>query len=80
MAVLGVRLRSQLSHYVAPDPVDFTLRLSSCRFHERNFRSKSGQQKALENDLFSMAYCLVAGTRNTRFLRLVEQAIPQLAA
>jgi len=23
---------------------------------------------------------LVAGTRNTRFLRLVEQAIPQLAA
>jgi hypothetical protein len=35
--------------------VDFTLRLSSCRFHERNFGSKSGQQKALENDVFSRA-------------------------
>jgi hypothetical protein len=27
--------------------------------------------KTLENDVFSMAYCLVARTRNTRFLRLV---------
>ncbi|MGY4282387.1 hypothetical protein ACVWXO_001607 [Bradyrhizobium sp. LM2.7] len=31
------------------------------RFHERNFRLKSGQQKALENEAFSRACCLVAG-------------------
>ncbi len=43
MAVLGVRLRSQLSHYVAPDPVDLTLRLSSCRFHDASTNEISNQ-------------------------------------
>jgi hypothetical protein len=32
------------------------------RFHERNFGPKSAQQKAIENDVFSMAYDLVART------------------
>jgi hypothetical protein len=49
MAMLGVRLRTQLSHFVSPYPVDFTLRLSSCRFHKQNFGPKSGEQ-ALESD------------------------------
>jgi site-specific DNA recombinase len=31
------------------------------RFHERNLEPKSGQQKALENYVFSRACCLVAG-------------------
>jgi hypothetical protein len=34
-------------------PADFALRLSSCRFHERKFASKSGQQKPLEKIMFS---------------------------
>jgi hypothetical protein len=34
---------------------DFALRLSSWRFHERNFQSNSRQQKALENDALSRA-------------------------
>jgi hypothetical protein len=32
------------------------------RFHERNFELKFRQQKALENEAFSRACCLVAGT------------------
>ncbi|XSC42461.1 hypothetical protein ACF1BQ_029125 [Bradyrhizobium sp. RDT10] len=59
MAALPVGLRSQLSHFVARNPVDLTLRLSFCRFHgrfhERNLGSKLEQQKALENDTFSRA-------------------------
>jgi hypothetical protein len=31
------------------------------RFHERNFGPEFGQQKALENGVFSRACCLVAG-------------------
>jgi hypothetical protein len=31
------------------------------RFHERHFRLRFGQQKALENNAFSRACCLVAG-------------------
>jgi hypothetical protein len=44
-----------LSRYVARSPADFTLQLSSCRFHERNFEPDLEQQKALENDAFSRA-------------------------
>ena len=47
MEVLAVRLRSQLSHYVAPDPVDSTLRFSFRRFHERNLGQNSGSKKPL---------------------------------
>ncbi|HVQ71744.1 MAG TPA: hypothetical protein VMT08_30005 [Bradyrhizobium sp.] len=55
MAVLAIDLRSQLSHRAPSAIADFTLRLSSCRFHERNFQADWEQQKALENDAFSRA-------------------------
>ena len=51
MAVLGVGLRSQLSHFVAPDPVDFTLRLSSCRFHDASTNEISGQNAVSKKPL-----------------------------
>jgi hypothetical protein len=43
MAVLGVRLRSQLSHCVAPNSADSALRLSSCRFHNASTNEILGQ-------------------------------------
>jgi len=48
-----------------PTAADFALRLSSRRIHERNFGRKFGQQKAIENDVFSRSYCLVAGYATT---------------
>jgi hypothetical protein len=55
VAALAIELRSQLSHRAPSALADFTLRLSSCRFHERNFQPNWEQQKALENDAFSRA-------------------------
>jgi hypothetical protein len=69
-------LARKLSHDVAPTPFDLTLQLSFCRFHERNFAPKLERQNALKNAVFSRTSRLVAGTRNTRCLRLVERAIP----
>jgi hypothetical protein len=45
-----------IESFLPRNTADNTLRLSSCRFHERNFTAKSRQQKALENDLFSMGF------------------------
>jgi len=46
----------------AADTRDFPS-AASRRFHDRNFESDCEQQKALENDAFSRACCLVAGAR-----------------
>ena len=43
MAAPAVGLRSQLNHYVAPNPVDLTLRLSFCHFHDASTNKISGQ-------------------------------------
>jgi len=43
LAALPVGLRSQLSHFVARNPVDFTLRLSFCRFHGASMNEISDQ-------------------------------------
>ncbi|MGZ5876810.1 MAG: hypothetical protein ACXWKP_32545 [Bradyrhizobium sp.] len=51
VAALAVGLRSQLSHYVAPSHVDFTLRLSSCRFHDASTSEISGQNLASKKPL-----------------------------
>jgi hypothetical protein len=56
MAVLGVRLRSQLSHYGAPDPVDFTPRLSSCRFHDASTNEFSGQNAVNKRPLKTICF------------------------
>jgi hypothetical protein len=56
MAVLGGRLQSQLSHYVAPDPVDFTLRLSSCRFHDASTNEISGQNPVNKKPLKKVCF------------------------
>lgn len=45
--------------------------------NEAEFAVKSQQSIEIARFLVSV---MVAGTRNTRFLRLVEQAIPRLAA
>jgi hypothetical protein len=60
---------SAFDHYVAPNPSDVALRLSLLRL-----------RRSFQNSVFSMAWWLVAGTRNGQFLRLVEQPIPLLAA
>jgi hypothetical protein len=51
VAALAVGLRSQLSHYVALSHVDFTLRLSSCRFHDASTSEISGQNLASKKPL-----------------------------
>src|SRR5712664_3266619 len=45
------------------------------RFHERNFEPDREQQKALENEAFSRACCLVAGRRNHRYRHSLMVAI-----
>jgi len=42
MTAPAKRLQSQSSHYVAANPADFTLRLSSCRFHDASTNDISG--------------------------------------
>jgi hypothetical protein len=56
VATLAVGLRSQLSHYVAPSPVDFALRLSSCRFHDASTNEISGQYSASKKPLKLMEF------------------------
>src|SRR6266851_7266996 len=46
---------TRLNHRIARNSAEFTLRLSSCRFHKRLCRPNSRQQKALENIMFSRA-------------------------
>ena len=55
--MISVDLRSQLIHCTAIRLADFTLRLSSRRFHgastSDNCQPDSEQKKSLENDAFS---------------------------
>ena len=39
---LPKRPRSQLSHFITANPAGFTLRLSSCRFHDASTNDISG--------------------------------------
>jgi hypothetical protein len=58
-------LRSQLSHYAAPGTVDFTLPLSSCRFHDASTNEISSQNTDSKKPSKTMRFqglCLVAGT------------------
>jgi hypothetical protein len=50
-----------LSHRARSALADFTLRLSSCRFHERNFKPDREQQKALENGCIFKGFVWLRG-------------------
>ena len=56
-------IRSQLSHFSAPNPADFTQRLSSCRFYERKFASKIRSARSLKKRRFFKGLKLSCGDR-----------------
>jgi hypothetical protein len=61
----------QSNRRIACNSAEFTLRLSSWRFHERYCRPNLRRKKALENIMSSRA-CLVAGTCNHLKLGISE--------
>jgi len=52
IAARAAGLRSQLSHHVAPNRVDLTLRLSPSRFHERNLGPNPDSKKPSKTSRF----------------------------
>jgi hypothetical protein len=69
MTAIAVRRRSQLSHFFAPDPVDFTLRLSSCRFHDASTneisRQNTDSKKPLKTSCFQRLVVSLRGGATT---------------
>jgi hypothetical protein len=74
---------SAFVHYVAPNPSilrsTFLLPLLGS-LPRAKFRAKIRAPKPLKTVCFQRPWWLAAGRHDSRFLRLVEQAIPQLAA
>jgi hypothetical protein len=80
VASLNALSRANARLSFSMDPVTLARSRACCVARPLRSSEKPKPSRRLDRDGERVITKVVAGTRNTRFLRLVEQAIPQLAA